>query len=294
MIFSLCILVRIVANPFSNVFQKLLTRHGANPLFIICAVLGLLTLFCIPIFLIDLPALSREFWWTMAVCSLFTVSGNVLIVHAVKRSDLSVLGPINAYKSVVSLVPGIIFLNEIPGPMGLSGIVLIVAGSYFLVDRDANHPKKNAFVRFLQERGVQYRFAALVFSAIEAIVLKRALLISSASATFAFWSTFGFVLSLAFVLLTIRGQDLAHEMDVVRSRKATYLFLFATTGLMQYTTIVVFAGFQVGYALALFQMSTIVSVFLGWRIFREKHFLKRLAGSAIMVVGALLIILGNQ
>src|SRR5271163_454276 len=127
MILSLCILIRIVANPFSNVFQKLLTRRGAHPLFIICAVHGLLTLVCIPLYLIDLPPLSSEFWWTMALCSLFTVSGNVLIVYALKRSDLSVLGPINAYKSVVSLVPGIIFLNEIPDLLGLVGIALIVA-----------------------------------------------------------------------------------------------------------------------------------------------------------------------
>ena len=139
MILWLYILVRIVANPFSNVFQKLLTRQAAHPLFIICAAHGLLSIACLPIFLFRLPLLPSEFWLDMTLCTILTVSGNVFIVQAVKRSDLSVLGPINAYKSVVSLIPGIIWLNEAPESMGLAGIVLIVAGSYCHIVETAFH-----------------------------------------------------------------------------------------------------------------------------------------------------------
>jgi hypothetical protein len=52
---------------------------------------------------------------------------------------LSVLGPVNAYKSVISLVPGMVLLGEFPEGMVLAGMVLagmglIVGGSY--TDRD--------------------------------------------------------------------------------------------------------------------------------------------------------------
>jgi drug/metabolite transporter (DMT)-like permease len=293
MILWLCIAGRIVANPFSNVFQKLLAHRGADPLFIIGAVHGMLTLACLPIFLFALPPLPGEFWAAMSACTFLTISGNVLIVQAVKRSDLSVLGPINAYKSVVSLIPGMIFLDEIPGLLGLTGIALIVAGSYFLVDKDPNNLGGSAFVRFFRDRGVQYRFAALVISALEAVVMKRALLVSSAPATFAVWSAFGFGLSLAAVALTMRTRQLAHEFGLFKACRGTYFMLFVTTGLMQGCTIIIFKGFQVGYALALFQTSAIVSVVLGWKVFREKHFIKRLVGSAVMVAGAVLIVVGR-
>jgi drug/metabolite transporter (DMT)-like permease len=294
MILWLCVLVRIAANPFSNVIQKLLTRRGADSLFIIFAVHGLLSLACAPVILFCLQPLPAEFWVFMSIGALFTVSGNVLIVAAVKRSDLSVLGPINAYKAIVSLVPGFILLHEIPGPTGLCGIALIVAGSYFIVDNDANTPGDNVFLRFFKDRGVQYRFAALVLSAIEAVVIKRALLVSSPLATFAFWSLFGFGVSFAAAIALTGRRRLGNEFELLRQNKATYLMLFATTGLMQFCTIVVLEGFQVGYALALFQTSTIVSVVLGWHVFRERHFVKRLAGSVIMAAGAVLIILGNR
>src|SRR5437764_829049 len=103
----LCVLVRIVANPFSNVFQKILTRHTADPLFIVCLTHGLLSLACIPLFLFCLPPLSGEFWFNVCVSTAVGTAANVLLVQALKRSDLSVLGPLNAYKSVVSIVPGV-------------------------------------------------------------------------------------------------------------------------------------------------------------------------------------------
>jgi drug/metabolite transporter (DMT)-like permease len=46
----------------------------------------------------------------------------------------------------------------------------------------------------------------------------------------------------------------------------------------------------VGYSLALFQLSTIVTVVLGHRYFQEKNVGRRLAGSAVMTVGAMMIV----
>jgi hypothetical protein len=49
---------------------------------------------------------------------------------------------------------------------------------------------------------------------------------------------------------------------------------------MQFGTIVIFGGFRVAAALALFQTSAVVSVLLGWTAFREPDVGKRLAGAA--------------
>jgi drug/metabolite transporter (DMT)-like permease len=47
----------------------------------------------------------------------------------------------------------------------------------------------------------------------------------------------------------------------------------------------------VGYALALFQLSILISVVLGHRFFNELHLFKKLMGATIMVIGSALIIL---
>ena len=168
-------------------------------------------------------------------------------------------------------------------------MLLILAGSYFVVDRDASDPRRNAFVRFFRERGIQLRFAALFLSATEAIFLKKAILLSSPLTTFVLWSMLGLPVAAAAVAILLRGQA-AEQIVILRTQARTYVWLAVTTGLMQLTTVLTFGTLQVGYSLALFQMSTLVSVFLGHRFFQEQNIRERLFGSMVMVAGAVLIV----
>lgn len=290
MLLSLIVLCRIVANPLSNVFQKVLTRRSANPLFVILVTHTLLTFVCLPIAFLLSPHLSQAFWLNMLAVAILTVAGNALLVQAVKLTDLSVLGPINAYKSIVSLLPGMLLLHEYPGPLGLAGMGLIVAGTYFIVDKFPTDPSANLAVRFLTDRGVQYRLAAMALSATEAVFLKRALLASTPLLTFTYWALLGLAAAAISVPLLLR-RSLPRQLRLARTTLPLYLCLATTTGLMQLCTILTFAGFQVGYALALFQTSTLLTVLLGHKLFNERHPLERLTGSLIMIAGALLIVL---
>jgi drug/metabolite transporter (DMT)-like permease len=185
-----------------------------------------------------------------------------------------------------------ILLREFPGKLGATGMALIVAGSYFMVDQRVTEPRRNVFARFFSERGVQYRFGALILSAVEAVFLKRALLASSPLITFVFWSVLGCGVSGSALLVT-KADRLPYEFRVFRAGHRAYLLLFITTGLMQLCTLLTFAAFHVGYALALFQTSTLLSVFLGYKVFREKNFVERLIGSGIMAGGAVLIVMSR-
>jgi drug/metabolite transporter (DMT)-like permease len=286
----LFIAIRILANPLANVVQKQLTHRAARPIFIIAVVHFSLGLACLPYwFLTDYRDLPTALWGIMLACAGLAVGGNALLVYALKDSDLSVLGPINAYKSVVSLGLGTFMIGEWPTRAGVVGVLLIVAGSYFVIDRQANQPIGNAFARFFSERGIQLRLAALVLSATEAIFLKRAILLSSPMTVFVLWSVLGFPVALAasFVLIP---REFPAQLSVLRQVPLSFAALVIAIGLMQLATVLTFRDFQVGYALALFQLSTIVSVFLGRRYFSERNVGERLVGSLIMTLGAALIV----
>lgn len=295
MITWLSIFVRIVANPLSNVLQKLATRDGAAPTFVIAATHALLTVAVVPlVVLLPWPS-DGAFWWNMALCAVLAAASNALLVQAMRLADLSVLGPINAFKAVVSLLPGIVLLGEVPTAAALCGIALIVVGSYCLSDPRAEREAALAREthRWGFSPGVRYRVAALVLSATEAVFLKRALVHASPTVAFAWWAVLGLV---AAVLIGLLPQVRTAWRDEFRSGARTprlYLALAATTGLMQYCTLVAFAEVQVAAALALFQTSSIVSVLLGHRIFREPHVVRRLVGSLVMVAGAVVIVLGR-
>ena len=59
-------------------------------------------------------------------------------------------------------------------------------------------------------------------------------------------------------------------------------------------TIFICSGSQrmpVGYALSLFQLSMIVTVFFGYHFFKEQDIGKKLIGTLIMIAGSVMIIL---
>ncbi len=290
MLTPLFVLIRIFSNPLSNVFQKKLTGGSSDPLFIILITHGLLTLVCLPV-LFFLPPLKfgAVFWSNILISVLLAIAGNTLIVAALKSTDLSILGPINAYKSVVSVIIGIFMLAEYPTLAGLAGILLILAGSYFIMEKDPRQRGQNRMRQFFQNKGILLRFTALIFSATEAIFLKKALLLSSPLVTFLLWSVLGLPAAGLAAFFILKGRLLI-EFDRIRPEKNYFLLLGVTTGMMQLTTLYTFGALQVGYSLALFQTSTLLSVLFGYHFFQEKNIVRRLIGAGIMVLGAVLII----
>jgi drug/metabolite transporter (DMT)-like permease len=236
---------------------------------------------------IPLGALGVGFWANILTAVVLAVAGYLFLWYALRSTDLSVLGPISAYKAVLGLLLAVVLIGEVPTLSGLIGVVLIVAGSYFVIDRAPGQAHGSAFRQFTREPGVQRRFAALICSATESVFLKRALLLSSPITTFLIWTVFCFAVAAMAALLLRSG--VAAEVTRLRTEWRTLLWLSATTGLMQLTTILTFGALQVGYSLALFQLSTLVTVYLGHRYFQERNIRRRLFGSLVMVIGAMLI-----
>jgi drug/metabolite transporter (DMT)-like permease len=291
MLITLFVLVRIISNPLSNLFQKKLVSQNENPLFIIFVVFAFLSVVSIPLFpKLFLSGLPAEYFFYMLICAVFAVSGNALIVKALGYSDLSLLGPINSYKPVVGMIFGIYLLNEIPGWLGLIGVILILFGSYFIIDNNLSSNERNVVRNFINDKGIQFRITALVLSAIEAVFLKKTLSYSTPLLTMVMWCFAGFVvsgISLPFFMNNKNGL----KLTTVWKKKNLYFLLFTTTAAMQFTTLLIFESMQVSYALALFQTSALVSVFLGYKYFNEKNIMKRIIGSLFMIAGSVLIII---
>ncbi|HEY3390084.1 MAG TPA: EamA family transporter [Prolixibacteraceae bacterium] len=280
------VLLRILSNPFGNVFQKQLTKYN-HPLLINFLTYLLLSGFCI-IFVTNVQwqELTQQFWIYSILGGIAGALGNGFLVKALQNGDLSILGPINSYKSVIGLVVAIFLLREIPNLWGVFGIALIVYGSYFVLDTT---PEKFSMA-LLKKSEIQYRIWAMILSAIEAVFIKKIILVSSVTLAFVSWCWFGALFS--FILLFIYRLDLKKEIRKVdQTNISKYVLLIVCVGTMQLTTNYTFDHMPVGYALSLFQLSTIVSVLLGHRLFKEKDIRKKLIGTAIMIAGSVIIIL---
>lgn len=283
----LAVIIRILVNPFSNVLQKQITLKGQHPLFINLATYTLLAF--ISVFLIydiSIQSLDTEFWIYSIAGGISGALGNGFIVKALEKGDLSVLGPINAYKSIVGMLFAFIIIREVPNIWGLMGMGFIIVGSYFVL----NTTEEKFSWQLFKTPAIQYRLAALVLTGIQAVLDKKVIEHSNLEIAFAGWSIFGAGFSFIFILFT-KVSIQKEFKNVDRAILVKYFFLVLTVGLMLASTNYTLSHMPVGYALALFQLSILLSVVLGHRFFNELHLFKKLMGATIMVIGSALIIL---
>ncbi len=286
-IISLAVFLRVVSNPLGNVFQKQLTQQGAHPLWLNFLTYLLLTCTClIGMSFLELGELGPDFWLYSLIGGIFGSLGNGLLVKALHKGNLSILGPINSYKSIVGLVFGIFLLGEVPNVWGILGISIIIYGSYLVLDTT----EERFTPALLRNKEIQLRIGAMILTAVKAVFVKKVILASSPTIAFFSWSIFGAIFS--FLLVLAFRINLRHEVKQIKSKTVSkLLLLIVCIGTMQLSTNYVFENMDVGYALSLFQLSILVSVLLGYRIFREKDIQKKIIGSAIMIAGSVLIIL---
>lgn len=293
-VFSITILclavgLRIVSNCMSNVYQKKLTSKAIDPLFINALTYTMLSVLSLPfVFVTGLFEAEKGFWLYSVLVGIFGALGNGFLIKALKNGDLSILGPINAYKPIVSIIFAVILLKEIPNLLGILGILLVVAGSYFVL----NTTEEKFSFALLKNKEIRYRFLSLFFCGTEAVFIKKTILLSSVENAFIAWCFFGALFSL--LLLGFARIDLKEQIPVFEKKNLFFVAgIILCVGVMQFTTNFVFRLIDVAYALSLFQLGAILSVVLGWKYFKEKHILVRLAGSFVMVAGAVVIILYN-
>lgn len=275
---TIFVIVRIFSNSFSNVFQKKLTCDAENPINVNFINYLLLSIFSLPLLILcENTTLGHGFWQYAILGGIMGAICNCFMALALKRGELSVLGPINSYKAIVGMVFGIFILHEFPNIYGLCGIGLIILGSYFILES----PK--ALIRM----DIQYRIYALIFSAIEAVFIKKVIILSSIAVSFVVSSLLGALFS--FFLVKI----FSNQKICIKNKKhfSMYLITALCFGVMTFATAYVFKYMNVGYALSLFQLSIILNVILGYKLFREKNILKKFLGSLIIIFGSVIIIL---
>ena len=274
----IAILFRIFSNSFSNVFQKKLTKSGEVATCINCINYILMSLISIPLLLlVNFSLITPEFWLYAIAGGITGAIGNCFMVLALKQGELSVLGPINSYKAIVGMIFGIFLLHEYPNIYGLLGIGLIIIGSYFILES----PKA------LLRKDIQYRIYALIFTAIEAVFIKKVIILSSIASSFIISSFLGAIFS--YLIMRILENEKLH----IPTKKNSIMYISTTLcfAIMTFTTAYVFKYMNVGYALSLFQLSIILNVILGYKLFNEKKLIKKLLGSLIILIGSAAILI---
>ena len=276
--------LRILSNPIANAVQKILSGKYCATLINLYSYLFLSVMAGIFAFTGNVNPFSYGFevFCYSALAGVLCTLGSVCLIKALHYGEMSVLAPLNSYKCIVGLVIAFFILGEIPDIIELLGVIFIIFGSWFIFDT----VDEGFSFKLLKRKDIILRFCALFFTGCEAVVLKKIILLSSVSVCFVLWCFWGFVFSLLLMFLLKIKFELLSLKDISQT-----LVIAICLGVMQYSTNVVFKRLDVGLSLALFQLSGIVSVFFGYKFFKERDMFKKIVGSVIMIAGTFFILL---
>jgi drug/metabolite transporter (DMT)-like permease len=319
---SLLVIGRIAAACWSNVLQKRalnvseLSGEPPSALELLVAIWTLTTIFLTPwwgysVYTTVRSLLAPEsvvvsqmpaFWGWMVLAAAVEVPGNFLLLRSIQRTDLSIFGPLNSYKPIVGMLLGWWILAELPTVYGVLGMVIVLVGSLLLADHSSS-PSEPCAARQclgLQHQGVRDRLIAVVLTASGSIFLKLAMQYQGTLASLAVWSFLSWFMALGWLVsncLWVKcspGNCLSWTRQFAPAAMLPQVISIAASMMvMQGLTILAFQAMHVGYALALFQLGSLVSVYLGHRLFGEVDFWRRLAAAFIMFAGAVVIMLAG-
>jgi len=280
---------RLMFSLASTVYQKKLAQHGLHPFYIVAATYLVLGVLATPLlYAINFASLNHDFWLNVWLASLFDVAGWMFLVLSLSKTDLSVFGPLNAYKVVASMLLAIVFLNEVPSAQGLLGVLFIIAGSFFLMPPAATS-QAGMVAGLLRDKGVQARFLSIFLFSVGTVFLKKSVA-GGVLETMVFWSLIG----LPLVLLSnyfFLPNSVKEQISATKQHLYSITLIGGMVFAMQYFTLLLLANMLVAYALALFQLGMVLQVLIGYRVFNEKDIARKLLASLVMMAGSLLVLM---
>jgi uncharacterized membrane protein len=280
------IFIRVVLSVSANTVQKRLLLDGVlvTPMWLVTYLLMLVPGLVLAMIGSTSPASS--FWVYVVIGGLLDALGNLAMVAALRSTDLSIFGPLNAFRPVLALLFGWVFLSETPTVAGATGVGVIMAGTLVLFSGEEGFTLATWKAAL---RTLAFRFAGMTLSTIGAVFLKRAALAGSAELTLAVWIACGLAGLLVFSLAR-GGRPVVMIGESFRKDGAWLGWHAALFFLMQWATIHIFQHTLLAYSFAFFQLGMALQVVMGRVFFKEKAVSRRMAGCVIMGVGCALVV----
>ena len=246
-----------------------------------------------PYLFISIPSLGNQYGIALILDGILNVIATILQLKAMKHSDLSLVIPLTSFTPLFLLIMAPLILGQYPTFLGIIGVILIVIGSYILniKRRILTTQRKNSdyldpFKAMVKEKGPKLMLIAAFLLSITSSIDK----IGISNSSPLFWAVSVHV----FTSVTL-APVLIHEFH--NHTKLTGMdikLLFAVgifSALSLVTQYIAITALLVPYVIAIKRTSAIISVLFGYLIFKEKGIKGRLAGSVVMVIGVIFIVL---
>jgi drug/metabolite transporter (DMT)-like permease len=238
------------------------------------------------LFFIAIPKLDLSFWYVLVLWLPIEMSMVALYIKSIRISPLSLVVPFLALTPIFLLLTSFLILGEVPTIQGFFGILFVVVGAYTLNLKDYKNGFLGPVKSIFKEKGVVYMIIVAIMASITTNLGK--VLIQKSSALF-FSAIYFPVISIPLFLILF--LTMKKNLIQLKSNFRNFLPIGLFFSLMVLFHNLAITLTIVPYMISIKRTSSIFSVFYGHFLFKEENIKARFVGAAIMLIGAVLIIL---
>ena len=237
------------------------------------------------LFIIELK-FNYQFYEALFISGIINITSAILYHRAIFDGDISAVVPMLSFTPLFLLFLSPVIVGEFPDFWGLIGTILIISGSYLL---NVNLKKQNILAplkSLFKERGTRYMLIVSFIWAISANFDKRGIEASSILQYLVFINLFVTAGTTVYVFSKRKITVPALKLEY---KNLLMVGLMTSAGYFVHMTAISLT--LVVYVVSLKRTGGMISVILGYFIFKEQNIRQRFLGSVIMFAGVLLIIL---
>lgn len=235
-----------------------------------------------------IPVPGPLFWVALMAQGIIAIAASILYFKAIEASDLSITVPMLTFTPLFLLITSPLMLGEFPNPLGLWGILLIVAGSYVLNIQQRHNGYLAPLQALVKEKGPRYMLMVAALFSIGANIDKIGVRHSS---PLAWAAALNIVLTVALGVIMLRKTS--HVPQRIKAGGKYLVLLGIANAVALVANMAAIQLTLVSYLIAIKRLSVFMTLFLGFWIFKEKGCQERSVGALLMVLGAIMISLAQ-
>lgn len=237
----------------------------------------------IGLLILGIPEVDFLFYKIIVITSLISVIATIAYVKALEISDISVVSPIKAFSPILVIVSGFILIGELPGVLGIIGIILIGIGSYIINLSGSDKNLLDPIKRTYKDRGVQLTILVILLYSISAPLDKIG--VEATSPIFYSLALYSGS-SIGLLIYNLYKKNLSQIRDVPIGKMSSIGIFNGGSSFFQMTA---FSLTLVVYVVSIKRLSLLINTLYGVFFLNEGVPRYRLVGAFIMIIGSILI-----
>ena len=270
--------------------KSLIKKISPLPLLYATSIFGIPFTFILLFFVGGIPEVTLNFYLYEGASAILDTIAFILSFLAISKSQLSVIFPLSSFAPVFTTLIAAVTLNEIPTSTNkIIGILLVVFGAYLLNAADIRQGVMMPIKRLFSNTGVKLSLISYFIWSITPIFQKKAIFETQPQIPL-FASFFGGLLVFLFLTPFAFKKALKYKKDIKLNIK-WFVILGIGGAFAQAAAFAAFSLAYLGYATAVFRLSTLFIIIFGGVFLKEERIKERLFGASVMLLGTILLAL---